>query len=36
MARLELNNLHAEVAEGDETILEGVNLEKYSRTRSTP
>jgi len=30
MARLELNNLHAEVAEGDETILEGVNLEVQS------
>ncbi|ELY52455.1 ABC transporter ATP-binding protein [Natronorubrum bangense] len=30
MARLELNNLHAEVAEGDEKILEGVNLEVKS------
>ncbi|PGF14984.1 ABC transporter ATP-binding protein [Natrinema sp. CBA1119] len=30
MARLELNNLHAEVAEGDETILEGVSLEVQS------
>ncbi|AFO58364.1 MULTISPECIES: ABC transporter ATP-binding protein [Natrinema] len=30
MARLELNNLHAEVADGDETILEGVNLEVQS------
>ncbi|MFC6767973.1 ABC transporter ATP-binding protein [Natrinema soli] len=30
MARLELNNLHAEVAEGDETILEGVTLEVQS------
>ncbi|PCR91411.1 ABC transporter ATP-binding protein [Natrinema ejinorense] len=30
MARLELNNLHAEVAEGDETILEGVDLEVQS------
>ncbi|ELY43398.1 ABC transporter ATP-binding protein [Natronorubrum sulfidifaciens] len=30
MARLELNNLHAEVAEGDEKILEGVNLEVES------
>ncbi|WP_226481671.1 ABC transporter ATP-binding protein [Natrinema amylolyticum] len=30
MARLELTNLHAEVAEGDETILEGVNLEVQS------
>ncbi|WP_121742688.1 ABC transporter ATP-binding protein [Natronorubrum halophilum] len=30
MARLELNNLHAEVAEGDEKILEGVNLEVNS------
>ncbi|ELY89640.1 ABC transporter ATP-binding protein [Natrinema altunense] len=30
MARLELNNLHAEVAEGDEKILEGVNLEVQS------
>ncbi len=27
MARLELNNLHAEVAEGGETILDGVDLE---------
>ncbi len=27
MARLELNNLHAKVADGDEKILEGVNLE---------
>ncbi|AXR81158.1 ABC transporter ATP-binding protein [Natrarchaeobaculum sulfurireducens] len=27
MARLELKNLHAEVADGDEKILEGVNLE---------
>ncbi len=27
MARLELNNLHAEVAEGGEPILDGVNLE---------
>ncbi|QFU83473.1 ABC transporter ATP-binding protein [Natronorubrum aibiense] len=30
MARLELSNLHAEVAEGDEKILEGVNLEVES------
>ncbi|SIR86550.1 ABC transporter ATP-binding protein [Natronorubrum thiooxidans] len=30
MARLELNNLHAEVAEGDEKILEGVTLEVKS------
>ncbi|MFP8953569.1 ABC transporter ATP-binding protein [Natrialbaceae archaeon A-arb3/5] len=30
MARLELRNLHAEVAEGDEQILEGVNLEVES------
>jgi Fe-S cluster assembly ATP-binding protein len=30
MARLELNNLHAEVAEGGEKILDGVNLEVSS------
>ncbi|MFA9501508.1 ABC transporter ATP-binding protein [Natrinema sp. H-ect1] len=30
MARLELSNLHAEVAEGDEQILEGVDLEVQS------
>ncbi|ELY60218.1 FeS assembly ATPase SufC [Natronococcus amylolyticus DSM 10524] len=30
MARLELRNLHAEVADGDEKILEGVNLEVES------
>jgi Fe-S cluster assembly ATP-binding protein len=30
MARLELSNLHAEVADGDEKILEGVNLEVES------
>ncbi|WP_246999476.1 ABC transporter ATP-binding protein [Halosolutus gelatinilyticus] len=30
MARLELRNLHAEVAEGDEKILEGVDLEVES------
>ncbi|ELY88759.1 FeS assembly ATPase SufC [Natrialba hulunbeirensis JCM 10989] len=30
MARLELSNLHAEVADGDEKILEGVNLEVKS------
>ncbi|SEQ52802.1 ABC transporter ATP-binding protein [Natrinema salaciae] len=30
MARLELRNLHAEVAEGDEKILEGVTLEVES------
>jgi Fe-S cluster assembly ATP-binding protein len=30
MARLELNNLHAEVAEGGEKILDGVNLEVES------
>ncbi|ELZ13715.1 FeS assembly ATPase SufC [Halovivax asiaticus JCM 14624] len=30
MARLELRNLHAEVAEGGETILEGVDLEVES------
>jgi len=30
MARLELNNLHAEVAEGGEKILEGVDLEVES------
>ncbi|WP_306056907.1 ABC transporter ATP-binding protein [Natronococcus wangiae] len=30
MARLELNNLHAEVADGDEKILEGVDLEVES------
>ncbi|SDK26345.1 ABC transporter ATP-binding protein [Natronorubrum texcoconense] len=30
MARLELRNLHAEVAEGDEKILEGVDLEVKS------
>ncbi len=30
MARLELRNLHAEVAEGDEQILHGVNLEVES------
>jgi Fe-S cluster assembly ATP-binding protein len=30
MARLELSNLHAEVAEGDEKILEGVDLEVQS------
>ncbi|SDQ42677.1 ABC transporter ATP-binding protein [Natronobacterium texcoconense] len=30
MARLELSNLHAEVAEGDEQILEGVDLEVES------
>ncbi|NGM71493.1 ABC transporter ATP-binding protein [Natronolimnobius sp. AArcel1] len=30
MARLELRNLHAEVAEGDEKILEGVSLEVES------